>query len=281
LLTLSTLEGKVAIVTGTASKRGMGHAIALRLAREGADVVVMDRFAAPKSLFPGDEGWRGLDAEVDEINALGRKALAVTIDVSQSRDVDAAIAKTLAKFGRIDILVHCAAIRGPVGTPMIEHTEKDWRDCLEVNVMGTFFISKAVAKHMIARGKGGKILIFASMAGTHGVNGSSAYCASKYATIGLVKSLALELAQYHINVNAINPGIIVTNLRDTAFEKMAKDQGVSSEEVRQNDYKKMASIIPWGRMGSVDDIANLSYFLVSDQADYLTAETIGVTGGMI
>jgi NAD(P)-dependent dehydrogenase (short-subunit alcohol dehydrogenase family) len=278
---LKNLEGKVAIVTGTAAKRGMGHAIALRLAREGADVVLMDRFAAPKSLFPGDEGWRGLEAEVAEINALGRQALAVTMDISQSREVDNAITQTLARFGRIDILVHCAAVRGPVGTPMVDHTEKDWRDCLEVNVMGTFFISKAVARDMIKRGEGGKILIFASMAGTHGVNGSSAYCASKYATIGLVKSLALELAPHHINVNAINPGIIVTNLRDTAFEKMAKEQGMNSEEVRQNDYKKMASVIPWGRMGNVDDIANLAYFLVSDQAEYLTAETIGVTGGMI
>jgi len=278
---LSTLEGKVAIVTGTAAKRGMGHAIALRLAKEGADVAVMDRFVAPRSLFPGDEGWRGLDEEVEEINALGRKALAVTMDISRRQDVDRAVAQTLDKFGKIDILVHCAAIRGPVGTPLVDHTEKDWRDCLEVNVLGTFLISRAVSKHMIARGQGGKILIFASMAGTHGVKGSSAYCASKYATIGLVKSLALELAPYHINVNAINPGIIITNLRDTAFEKMAKEQGLTSEEVRQKDYKMMASVIPWGRMGTVEDIANLSYFLVSDQAEYLTAETIGVTGGMI
>ncbi|HEX7475321.1 MAG TPA: SDR family oxidoreductase [Dehalococcoidales bacterium] len=278
---MGNLDGKVAFVTGTASKRGMGHAIALRLAKEGADVVVADKFAAPKSTFPGDEGWRGLDAEVDEIKALGRRALAITMDISQSKEVDSAISQTLNKFGKLDILVHCAAVRGPVGTPLVDHTEKDWRDCLEVNVMGTFFISKAAAKEMIAKGKGGKILIFASMAGTHGVKGSSAYCASKYATIGLVKSLALELAPYHINVNAINPGIIITNLRDTAFEKMAKDQGLNSEDVRQKDYKMMASIIPWGRMGTVEDIANLSYFLVSDEAEYLTAETIGVTGGMI
>jgi NAD(P)-dependent dehydrogenase (short-subunit alcohol dehydrogenase family) len=259
----------------------MGHAIALRLAKEGADVVVMDKFAAPKSLFPGDENWKGLDAEVEEIQAMGRKGLAVTLDISKSNEVDAAIAQTLKKFGKIDILVHCAAIRGPVGTPMVDHTEKDWRDCMEVNVIGTFLISKAVAKDMIARKQGGKILIFASMAGTHGVNGSSAYCASKYATIGLVKSLALELAPHHINVNAINPGMIITNLRDTAFEKMAKEQGKTAEEIRQGDYKKLSTMIPWGRMGSVEDIANLSYFLVSDQSDYLTAETIGVTGGVV
>jgi NAD(P)-dependent dehydrogenase (short-subunit alcohol dehydrogenase family) len=278
---LDELAGKVAIVTGTASKRGMGHAIALRLAEEGADLVVMDKYAAPKSMFPGDEGWRGLDEEVEEIEALGRKVMAVTMDISKSKDVDEAIAAILKKFGQIDILVHCAAVRGPVGTPLVDHTEKDWRDCLEVNVMGTFFISKAVAKAMIARGQGGKILIFASMAGTHGVKGSSAYCASKYATIGLVKSLAVELAPYHINVNAINPGAIITNLRDAAFERMARDKGVSWDEAREADYKMMAGMIPWGRLGTVDDIADLASFLVSDRAGYITAETIGITGGLI
>jgi NAD(P)-dependent dehydrogenase (short-subunit alcohol dehydrogenase family) len=278
---MSSLEGKVALVTGTASKRGMGRAVALRLAREGADVIVTDKFPAPKSLFPGDEGWRGLDAEVEEIRALDRKAMSVVLDVANGQEVDAAVAKTIENFGKIDILVHCAAVRGPVGTPLVDHTEKDWRDCLDVNVMGTFFLSKAVARHMISRGQGGKILIFASMAGTHGVKGSSAYCASKYATIGLVKSLALELAPYHINVNAINPGAIITNLRDSAFEKMAKEQGVTWDEAREKDYKMMASNIPWGRLGTVDEIADLAYFLVSDQSGYITAETIGITGGLI
>ncbi len=278
---MGNLNGKVALVTGTASKRGMGHAIALRLAREGADVIVTDKFAAPKSLFPGDEGWQGLQDEVKEIQSIGKRALAFTLDVSNGGEVDAAIAKTISEFGKIDILVHCAAVRGPVGTPLINHTEKDWRDCLEVNVLGTFFVAKAVAKEMISKGQGGKILIFASMAGTHGVKGSSAYCASKYATIGLVKSLALELGPYHINVNAINPGAIITNLRDAAFEKMAKDQGVSWEEARQNDYKMMGANIPWGRLGSVNEIADLAYFLVSDQSNYITAETIGITGGLI
>jgi len=275
------LEGKVALVTGTASKRGMGRAIALRLAREGADVVVTDKYPAPKSLFPGDEGWRGLEAEVAEIEAMGRKALAIPFDVAKSNEVEAAVARALEKFGKIDILVHCAAIRGPVNTPLVEHTEKDWRDCLEVNVLGTFFISKAVARHMIKRNQGGKILIFASMAGIHGVKGSSAYCASKYATIGLVKSLALELAPYHINVNAINPGAIITNLRDAAFAKMAQEQGISWDEAREKDYKMMSANIPWGRLGTVEEVADLALFLVSDQSNYITAETIGITGGLI
>ena len=278
---MSGLKNKVVVVTGTASKRGMGHAIALRLAREGADVVVMDKFTAPKSMFPGDEGWKGLDEEVQEITALGRRTMAITMDISQGKDVDAAIAKILGEFSKIDILVHCAAVRGPVGTPLVDHTEKDWQNCLNVNVLGTFLISKAIAKHMIARGEGGKILILASMAGTHGVKGSSAYCASKYATIGLVKSLALELAPYHINVNAINPGAIITNLRDAAFDKMAKEKGISWDKAREEDYKMVGALIPWGRLGSVEEIANLACFLVTDQSDYITAETVGITGGMI
>jgi NAD(P)-dependent dehydrogenase (short-subunit alcohol dehydrogenase family) len=275
------LKGKVAFITGTASKRGMGHAIALRIAKEGADVVVADKFTAPKSMFPGDENWRGLDAEVEEIKALGCRSMACVMDIAKASDVESSIAKTIEKFGKIDILVHCAAIRGPVGTPLVDHTEKDWVDCMNINVVGTFLISRAVAKHMIARGQGGKILIFASQAGLHGVKGSSAYCASKYATIGLVKSLALELGPYKINVNAINPGAIITNLRDEAFAKIAQQQGIEWEKAQQNDYKMVAANIPMGRMGSVDDIAKMSVWLVSSESDYITAETIGVSGGMI
>ncbi len=278
---MSSLEGKVAVVTGTSSKRGMGHAIALRLAREGADVVICDKFAAPKSMFPGDEGWRGLEAEVAEIEAIGRKALAVQADIAKSQEVENMVARTVDIFGHIDILVHCAAIRGPVGTPLVDHSEKDWRDCLDVNVMGTFFLSRAIARHMISRGQGGKILIFASMAGTHGVRGSSAYCASKWAVIGLVKSLALELGPYQINVNAINPGAIITNLRDQAFAKMAEEQGVTWNEARLKDYKMVQANIPWGRLGTVEEVADLAFFLVSDQARYITAETVGITGGVI
>jgi 3-oxoacyl-[acyl-carrier protein] reductase len=275
------LEGKVALVTGAASKRGMGHAIALRLAREGADVAVADKYPAPKSLFPGDAGWRGLDAEVEEIEALDRRGLAAVMDVNSSQGVDATYAKVLEKFGRLDILVHCAAVRGPVGLPLVEHTEEHWRTVMDVNVIGSFLVCKAAAKEMIKQGQGGRIVVFASMAGTHGVVGSSAYCASKYATIGLVKTLALELGQYKINVNAVNPGAIITNLRDEAFAKMAKEQGISWEEAQQADYKKMGANIPLGRLGSVEEIADMAYFLVSDQSTYISGETIGVTGGLI
>ena len=224
---MSSLKGKVAMVTGAASKRGMGHAIALRLAKEGADVVVTDKFATPKSMFPGDEGWGGLDEIVGEIEAIGRKALAVTMDVNVSQEIDAVVAKTLEKFGKIDILVHAGAIRGPVGVPVVDLAEKDIRAIMDVDLVGSFLICKAVVKDMIARGEGGRIVIFCSSAGLKGVPGSAAYAAAKWGTIGLTKSLALELAKYQINVNVINPGMIVTNLIDESFTKMEEADGIT------------------------------------------------------
>ncbi|MGD0794818.1 MAG: SDR family NAD(P)-dependent oxidoreductase [Dehalococcoidales bacterium] len=278
---MKNLKGKVAIVTGAASKRGMGHAIALKLADEGADVVITDKLMAPRSLFPGDEGWGGLDAEVAEIKALGREGLAIMADISKSSEIDIIMGKTLKKFGKVDILVHCAAIRGPVGKPAVELSESEWRAILDINTTGAFLISKAVARSMIEKGQGGRIVLIASQAGTHGVPGSAAYCVSKYGVIGLVKTLAIELGPHKINVNAINPGAIITNLRDESFEKMSQVQGISWDEARKKDYARISANIPLGRLGTPEEVADLAYFLVSDLSTYLTGETIGVTGGFI
>ena len=277
---MNSLKGKVAMVTGAASKRGMGHAIALRLAKEGADVVIADKFAAPKSMFPGDEDWGGLDEIVKEIEATGRKALAVTVDINVSKEIDAAMDKVLKKFGKLDILVHAAAIRGPVGVPVVDLSEKDIRAIIDVDLVGSFLICKAAAKDMVKRGKGGKIVIFCSLAGTHGVPGSAAYSAAKYGTIGLTKSLALELAKYQINVNGINPGMIVTNLRDESFQKMAEAEGITWEEARKKDQGALANRIPWGRLGTPEEAADLAYFLVSDLSNYITGEVIALGGGV-
>jgi NAD(P)-dependent dehydrogenase (short-subunit alcohol dehydrogenase family) len=277
---MSSLKGKVAMVTGAASKRGMGHAIALRLAKEGADVIVADKFAAPKSMFPGDEGWGGLNDIVGEIKALGRKALAVTVDINVTKEIDAAMDKILKQFGKIDILVHAAAIRGPVGVPVVDLAEKDIRTVIDVDLVGSFLICKAAARGMITRGEGGKIVIICSTAGLKGVPGSAAYSAAKWGTIGLTKSLALELAKYKINVNGINPGMFVTNLRDDSFAKMAEAEGITWEEARKKDQGALAKMIPWGRLGTAEEIADLAYFLVSDQSAYMTGEVIVLGGGV-
>jgi len=279
---MNSLEGKVSLVTGAASKRGMGHAVALRLAGEGANVVLVDKYAAPKSIWPGDEGWGGLETVVDEIKALGREALAVVADVSSSQAVDEAVAKALGRFGEIDILVHCGGIRGPMTTPIVELTEEEWRAILDINLTGSFLISKAVAKSMIANGEGKKIVLIASMAATKGYPGSGAYCASKHGTAGMAKTLALELAQYKINVNVINPGAFSTNLRDEAIIKSAEAQGISVAEAVEKESQKSGpgGQIPLGRLGTPEDIADLVYFLVSDQSNYITGEAIIIGGGI-
>lgn len=273
------LEGKVAFVTGAASRRGMGRAVALRLAKEGADVVVNDKFRAPKSVWPGDENWQGLDDVVKEIEALGRKSLAVVGGVENAAEAEAAVAAALYKFGKIDILVNCAGIRGTVGVPVAQGDEAEWRQLFEVNSIGPFIISRAVARDMVKRNQGGKIVHVASAAGKVGAPGSAAYAASKWAVIGLVESLALELAPYKINVNAINPGFFATNLRDATAERDASKAGKTVEEYREDEYKMLSKMVPLGRMGATEDIANLIFFLVSPESDYMTGQDINITGG--
>ena len=273
------INGKVAFVTGAASKRGMGHAVALRLAQEGATVAVFDRFAAPRSAFGGDENWRGLEEVVEKIEAQGQKGLALTGNIVSSTDVEAAVNATIEQFGKIDILVHCAGIRGTVGVPVVEGDEAEWRNIFDINTLGVFIISKAVGRHMIQAGKGGKIVHVASLAGRIGAPGSAAYAASKWATIGLVQSLALELAPHKINVNAINPGFFPTNLRDQDAISQAEKKGVTVDEFKAEEYAALANIVPLGRMGTMDDISNLITFLVSNQSDYMTGQDINITGG--
>jgi 3-oxoacyl-[acyl-carrier protein] reductase len=277
---MSSLKGKVALITGAASKRGMGHALALHLAREGADIVITDKFAAPKSMFPGDEDWGGLDEIVREIKAIGGQALALTMDISVSQEIDAVMEKVLEKFGKIDILVHAAAIRGPVGIPVVDLSEKDIRAIMDVDLVASFLVCKAVARKMIDRGEPGKVVIISSTAGLKGVPGSAAYAAAKAGSISLTKSLALELAKYHINVNGINPGMFVTNLRDESFARMAEAQGITWEEARKKDQGALAQMIPWGRLGTAEEIADLAHFLVSDQSDYMTGEVLVLGGGV-
>jgi meso-butanediol dehydrogenase/(S,S)-butanediol dehydrogenase/diacetyl reductase len=276
---MNSLKGKVALITGVAAKRGMGHGVALRLVGEGANVVVVDKYAVPRTLFPGDEGWGGLNAVVAEVESLGSKGLAVVADISNSQEVDAGVAKAIEKFGRIDILVHCAAIRGPMTTPLIKLSEREWKTVLDVNLNGAFFISTAVAKNMVARGEGGKIVLISSLAGNRGVPGSGAYCVSKWGVIGLVKTLALELATYKINVNALNPGTFGTHLRDENYVQLAQAEGITLNEFRERYDKQMTTKVPLGRMGTPEDIANLVLFLVSDQSSYITGQAVDICGG--
>jgi 3-oxoacyl-[acyl-carrier protein] reductase len=278
---MSSLKGKVAFITGAASKRGMGHAVAVRLAREGADIVALDKFASPKSIWPGDEDWDGLNSVVEEVKAIGSDALAVVADVASFEEVDAAVEKALEKFGKIDILVHCGGIRGAMTTPIIHLSEDEWREIIDINLTGSFLISKRVAQTMVPDGEGKKIVLIGSMAALKGYAGSAGYCASKHGILGLGRTLAAELAQYRINVNIINPGGFSTNLRDTEIIKRAKAEGISvAAAVEQESRKSGPSGIPLGRLGEPEEIADLVYFLVSDQSKYITGEAILIGGGI-
>jgi NAD(P)-dependent dehydrogenase (short-subunit alcohol dehydrogenase family) len=277
----SALSGKVAFVTGAAAKRGMGRAVAVRLAREGADVMVTDKFAAPKSAWAGDENWKGLEEVVREIEALGRGALWAVAGVENSREVEAAVQATLDKFGKIDILVNCAGTRGPVGVNIADGDEKDWRLLFDVNTLGTMIVSRAVARDMIRRNEGGNIVHIASAAGKLACPGSAAYAASKWAVIGITQALALELAPYKIRVNAINPGFFATNLRDQDATMRSQKAGITIEQFREEEYKGLIATVPLKRMGRVEDIADVVYFLVSDLSSYMTGQAINVTGGTL
>jgi 3-oxoacyl-[acyl-carrier protein] reductase len=281
---MTNLSGKVALVTGAAAKKSMGRSAAVRLAMDGAKVAVMDKFAVPKNIWPGEENWGGLDAVVNEIKAQGKEGLAIVGDVSNSQDVDAAVAKMLAKFGKIDILVHCVGVRGPIPVPAIDLDEKTWRMLLDVNLTGAFLMCKAVAKTMIPNGAGKKIVLISSQAGIKAYMGGIGYCSAKHGVLGLMKTLSAELAQYKINVNAINPGAFETNFRDEAVIKQAKDMGVSVAEAINKPVTGPSGPggmkIPLGRMGMPEDIANLVSFLVSEESNYITGEDINITGGL-
>ena len=271
------LAGKVALVTGAGGRRGIGHAIAYRLAQEGADVVVNDIAKDPNASLGA--GWGGVDEVVSEIEALHRRAIAILADISDSAQVDGLVRQALDRFGRIDILVSNAAARqGPDLVPVVELEEDVWDNMQRVNVKGTFLCSRAVAREMIRRGEGGKIIVISSNAGKQGLPRIAAYSASKFALIGLTQSLAQELAQYHINVNAICPGSVDTERAYYSATAMAPE-GESPEHYRARMVKERSLHNPMGRVAQGSDIADVAAFLSSSEADYLTGLSVSVSGG--
>jgi 3-oxoacyl-[acyl-carrier protein] reductase/meso-butanediol dehydrogenase/(S,S)-butanediol dehydrogenase/diacetyl reductase len=277
---VSNLKGKIALVTGAATHKSMGRAIALQLATEGADVVVADKFAVPKILRAEDANWRGLHSVVQEIEALGAKGLAVEADVGSSKDVDALVAKTLEKFGKIDILVHCVGVRGPVPVPVIELDEETWRMLIDVNLHGSFLVGKAVAKAMLPNGEGKKIVFIGSGAGIEAFAGAAGYCAAKHGLMGLMKCMAIELAPHKINVNAVLPVAFDTNFRDEQMSKEAKEKGISVDEVIKNQPQGPAGAIPIGRLGTPEDAAGAVSYLVSDKSSFASGASILLAGGL-
>jgi 3-oxoacyl-[acyl-carrier protein] reductase len=246
---MGLLDGKKAIVTGAA--RGIGRAITERLAREGADVAVCDL----------DETW--LADTVAAVTALGRKAVAIGVDVSQSAAVNAAVGRALAEFGRVDILVNNAGITKD--TLLVRMSDEDWDAVLSVNLKGTFLFTRAVAKPMMKQ-RGGCIVNIASIIGLIGNAGQCNYAASKAGVIALTKSVAKELASRSVRVNAVAPGFIESKMTDAL-----------SEEIRG----RMLETVPLGRFGTPADVADVVLFLASDASAYVTGEVVNISGGMV
>ena len=268
------LNGKVVLVTGAARKSGIGRAAALRLAGEGADVVVVGRYR-PFELFPEEEkaeGWHGLESLVSEIEAKGRQALAITADVTLNQEVSQMVELALSKFGRIDILVNNAGVAHGL-IPLVDLDEDRWKEIIAINLTGPFLCSKAVAKSMIERGGGGKIINISSRAGRQGISGLGAYSASKFGLIGLTQVLALELAPYKINVNAICPGQTTTDMARQDYP------GLTWKEIGKRLTEDHVTHIPLGRLGTPEDVVNVIVFLASSETDYMTGQAINVTGG--
>ncbi len=275
------LNGKVAIITGAGGRHGIGRAIALRLAQEGADVVVTDIQRSTDAMRPEDRqaGWRGLDSVVGEIEALGRQALGLFSDVSDPAQVSDMVAQTLDRFGHIDILVNNAGSQPGRDRVLLVDLEEDaFDEVMRVNVKGTYLCSRAVATHMIARGGGGKIIIISSGAGKRGRARFAAYCSSKFALIGFTQSIAQELAEHKINVNAICPGLVDTERTDFIAAALAPE-GQSAEEHRVLMIRERSESVPLGRVAQGDDIARTAAFLASGESDYLTGLSISVAGG--
>lgn len=248
------LKGKVAIITG--ARRGMGRSHALALAKAGAKVVVSDI---------SEEDCQKVCQEIEKE---GGEAMAVKCDVSNKKEVEEMVRKTVEKFGKIDILVNNAGIAQFV--PFLEMTEEDWDRTLDINLKGYFLCAQAVAREMVKQ-KSGVIINIASVAmGQQGIGFPNIvhYCASKGGIVGMTEALAVELAPYNIRVNTISPGMIETLMIDPL----------------KQDPKMMEAMlarIPMHRVGKPEEVSNLVLFLASDQSSYMTGSTVVIDGGWL
>lgn len=269
------LKNKVAIVTGAGRKGGIGAAIALRLAREGAHVVLGDLCAPPGDLpNPGGGEWAELEAVAREVEAQGVQGLPLRVDVTDLASVEALVARTVERLGRLDILVNNAGtIVGP--SPVVQMAEEAWRRTLEVNATGTFLCAKAALPAMIQAGNGGRVINVSSIAAVRPRPYLSAYAASKAAVVALTRSLAQEVAPFGITVNAVLPGDVDTAMKRWGMELEGLILGKGYDQV----VEELVARIPVGRIGRPGDVASLVAFLASDEADFITGQAYQLTGG--
>lgn len=258
---MKQLADRIALVTGGA--QGLGAALSLRLAREGCDVVVAD--------LNGDQAQQTADVIAQES---GQRSLAVKVNVAVEEEVRAMVDRSVAAFGRLDIVVANAGVvrAGPVD----EMSLRDWQLVMDVNLTGYFLTAKYAAAVMKQQ-RSGAIVQVNSKSGKKGSFKNGAYAASKFGGIGLTQSIALELAEYGVRVNAVCPGNLLDSPLwvDSLYSQYAKRLGISEAEVRQRYIDQ----VPMKRGCTYDDVANVVVFLASDQSSYMTGQAINVTGG--
>lgn len=277
---MGDLTGKVAVVTGAASAKSMGRYIAVQLSKDGANVVAVDKYAVPKTIHKEDSDWNGLYDVVREVEKEGVHGLAIEADVSNGEDVDRIVSETIKQFGKIDILVNCVGVRGPVGIPITELDEETWNMLLRINLTGAFLLSKKIGSEMIKGDTQGRSIIhISSVAGIRSYPYGAGYNASKHGVCGLVKCLAIEMAKYGITVNAICPGAVDTNFRDATIQSQAAKEGRDVQDLLSHQAPPPFDF-PLRRIGKPQDIANLVSFLVSPKASYITGEILSVRGGV-
>ncbi len=274
---MGQFTGKTAVVTGSGRRGGLGEAIARRLAGDGARVVVAD-IGASRDAFTPDHMIGGADemeAIAGELGDLGAPASTFPCDVRDREQVRALARHAVETHGSLDIWVNNAGI-GYLMKPLLEVTPDDWRTVIDVNLTGAFFGLQAAAEVMVRQGRGGRIVNIASQAAKSGFIHAQAYTASKHGLVGLVRSAAIELGPHNITVNNVCPNHVTTGLGAWQNDYFAKVVGADSVDAY---LTQMAARIPLRRPGLASDTANAVAFLCSDQAAYLTAESMNVSGG--
>lgn len=250
------LAGKSALITGAA--RGIGLEFARAYIAEGAEVALADINA---------------DALAAAVAQLGPKAHAVQMDITRQDSIDAGFAAAIAAMGEVDILVNNAALFS--AAPFAEISRADYEKLFAVNVAGTLFTMQAAARHMIERGQGGKIINMASQAGRRGEGLVAVYCATKAAVISLTQSAGLGLIEHQINVNAIAPGVVDGEHWDGVDAFFAKYENKAPGQKK----REVGAAVPFGRMGTAQDLIGMAIFLATPEADYIVAQCFGVDGG--
>ncbi|GAB5504834.1 SDR family NAD(P)-dependent oxidoreductase [Pyruvatibacter sp.] len=274
---MGKFTGKTAVITGSGRRKGLGEAIARRLAQDGANIVISD-IGQSRDDATGAEHIGSTDemeAIAADMRALGGEASTKTCDVRSKAEVDALAQHAVDTHGSLDIWVNNAGI-GYLLMPILEVSEEDWRATIEVNLTGAFFGLQAAAKIMVDQGKGGRIINIASQAAKSGFAHCTAYTSSKHGMVGLARSAAMELGPEGITVNNVCPNHVTTGLGAWQNEYSYKAGGFDSVEAYM---EAMLKRIPMRRTGLPEDTANAVAWLCSDEAAYITAESMNVSGG--